>query len=77
MRAYSGLCDPQLAVGMLAAEVVAREADVLSIAWSLSVEDALSRLYHMLVLLTRSKPLNVGSEEGLVAWRRSVDCCWD
>ena len=74
MRAYSGLCDLQLAFSMPAAEVVASEADILSIALHQSVGDSSSSLYVLLVWLTRNEPLNIvvnsGSGEGLVAWRR-------
>ena len=88
IRAYSGPFDPHLAVSVLAAEVVASEADLLS-----SEEDASSSFYFMLVLLTRNEPLNlcwtVARDRGrlpggdwsnamTVLQRRGfVDCWWD
>ena len=42
LRAYSGLCDPQLAVGVLATINTANEADILSITLNQAEEDASS-----------------------------------
>ena len=57
---------------MPAAEVVANEADILSIALNQSVEDASSRLYSMLVLLERSEPLNIVMNRGNGEWLASI-----
>ena len=61
MRACSGLCDPQLAVIVRAPDVVACEADILSIASNPSVEDVSSSLYCVLVFFFFDKTTSHGT----------------